>query len=170
MVCYRFFAMATLLGLPNSVVAHRRRSEPEIATCSEQAPCISISVKQDRSVRCDLDADCSFTACVALSTEADGCAKDGDQIDHLCDKGDDASFCPYAGGLWDHTAKTKEKEDTANNIQCQTGGPGEELKFLYKDGEGCDRDGETGTQLFFEDGNNYTVSCGPSTDDVGILS
>jgi len=120
-------------------------------------------------VGCDLQEKCSFTACITLDTEADGCGK----IDHWCDKSDENS-CPNHGGLWDNEPKRNGHGDkhASHNVQCQTGGPGEELKFIYKDGRGCDHgvDENTESWMLVEDGIAYTVSCAPSTLDVSVSS
>lgn len=159
MVCYRLSAIAALLHLSGKQV-----NAGTVDSCSQQLPCLSVEVEQDTSVRCDLDEDCSFTACITIDTGATGCARNGVGIGHLCDKSEVGGTCPNPNGHWDEQPAIRP--DTAYNVQCQTGGPGEELQFVYKDGsQGC----KSGDGLVDDSNDMYTVSCAPSTAEVSPL-
>lgn len=172
MVCNRIFAVVALLQLPGNpfVVAEDPRT---VNTCSDQSPCLSVDVSKDYIVGCGLKGACSFTACITLDTRAKGCKSQERGIGHMCDKsGDDC--CPHKHGLWDFDKAPKKKLGrTTSNVQCQTGGPGDVLEFIYKDGKrGCHKDRNTYksmtldyTMTYMEEGD-IAVSCAPVTAEV----
>lgn len=132
-----------------------------VATCDLQAPCLSLDVTLDGSPGCGYDYDCTYTACMTLDTNNIDCDKDGATLSHTCDQSG-SDECPYDPAMWD----VDEATEVTVNEQCQTGGPGQELKFLYKDGQTCSASGTSPMGYTLQ--NGATAECRASTTEDRI--
>lgn len=133
-------------------------------TCDDQSKCITwTQVQRDRAV-CDGTATCEWTICAMLDLTAGNCPKSaGDTISHVCNKDKDNNDCTGDNDP-DTFAGIVEDVGLANGYsQCQTGTPGQELKFLFKDGSGCNFGGAAGG-TFPLDG--MSLSCEPRPESI----
>eukprot|EP00971_Amphidinium_carterae_P324967 6455022-Amphidinium_carterae.1 len=103
---------------------------------------------------------CEWTVCVTLSLGAEGCVKSAtDSISHICQKDD--STCTPAEGFTDATEIGSGPLVNDKGKQCQTGAPGEDLTFLFKDGPRCD-DSATVAEVPFD----AAISCKPRPEAI----
>lgn len=163
MTAYQLLSVLGLLQLSTTGVG----ASP-VRNCAEQEPCLDFRVTQLASARCGLGGSCEFEACIDFTLGGECIKTTTERLSHRCDQSDDTpERCPRTDDMGDDVWDTDEefnvpKQGTVDT-QCQTGSPGEELLFLYKDGPGC-RKGlppgtdEFGTQLSFSEGDAL-VSC-----------
>lgn len=114
-----FIAVAVISILSTGVNA------APVATCGLQKGCISWTIERVNPEVCDPNAACELRVCMNVNTALPSCAKAGDTISHVCDKGD--ANDPVS-------ASWNKKENVATDSFCQVGYPGQSLSFIVKDG------------------------------------
>lgn len=137
MTAYQLLSVLGLLQLSTTGVG----ANP-VRNCAEQEPCLDFRVTQLASARCGLGGSCEFEACIDFTRGGDCIKTTTEQLSHRCDQSDDTpNVCPRTDDMGDDVWDTDEEENVPQqgtvDTQCQTGSPGEELLFLYKDGGGC---------------------------------
>eukprot|EP00038_Savillea_parva_P004937 m.145229 g.145229 ORF g.145229 m.145229 type:complete len:434 (+) comp11620_c0_seq1:282-1583(+) len=156
--------LATILAL--SAVGRGpvpRGATAQFQTCPAQKSCIAWSISEasafvsGQAPRACNGEYCEFTVCATLDLGNAACRKSATStVSHSCIK--DSGLCnPFSNDFSDTT--TVETADLANgHVQCQTGKAGETLQFLFKDGRGCDMDGDVSDSVVQGD---VTYSCQP---------